>query len=59
MLKISDINVFYTLRDLAGGHHDSRTSAEGLTGIGGTALYGWDLSVDDFFLARARLDDDA
>jgi hypothetical protein len=39
--------VFSTLRDLAGGHHESRKGAKNSIGIVGIALCGWRLSVDD------------
>jgi hypothetical protein len=45
------VYVFSTLRDLAGGHHESRTGAEGCDGVGGIAVFGWDLSIDDDFMA--------
>jgi hypothetical protein len=30
-----DVDIFSTLRDLAGGHYASRSGAEGCTGVGG------------------------
>jgi hypothetical protein len=47
------LHVFPTLRDLRGGHHDSRTGAEGCTRVGGIGFFGWDLSIDDVFTAAA------
>src|ERR1700674_782853 len=41
---------FSTLRDLAGGHDDSRTGAEGCLGVGGIAVFGWHLPADDVFM---------
>jgi uncharacterized protein DUF6632 len=38
------VYIFFALRDLAGGHRVARTSAESPVGVGGIALYGWDLS---------------
>jgi hypothetical protein len=53
------VYVFSTLRDLAGGHDDSRTGAEGCVGCGGIAVFGWRLSLDDICAARAWFGDDA
>ncbi len=44
------VYVFSTLRDLAGGHHESRTGAEDCVGVGGIALFGWHLPADDVFM---------
>src|SRR5882672_170288 len=56
------VYVFPTLRDLAGGDHVARTSAESCVGGGGTALFGWDLSLGGISIetdgagTRARTD---
>jgi len=39
------------LRDLAGGHHESRTGAEDCVGVGGIALFSWRLPADDVSMA--------
>src|SRR5207244_4512710 len=36
---------------LAGGRNDSRTGAEGCFGVGGIALFGWRLSLNDVSVA--------
>jgi len=46
--------VFSPLRDLAGGHHESRPGAEGCVGIGGIAVFGWRLSPDDSLWHRVN-----
>jgi hypothetical protein len=38
-------NVCCTLRDLAGGHHEPRTGAEGCVGVRGIAFLGFGLSL--------------
>jgi hypothetical protein len=50
------VYAFSTLRDLEGGHHESRTRAEDCVGVGGIALFGWRLSRDGFFVARESVD---
>jgi hypothetical protein len=53
------VYVFSPFRDLTGGHHAWRTGAEGCIGLGGIALFGPDLSIDDVFMVRSRRCDDA
>jgi hypothetical protein len=48
------VYAFSKLRDLAGGHHESRTGAEGC--VGGIAFFGWRLTRDGFFMAREPVD---
>jgi len=43
--------VFSKVQDLAGGHHESGTGAEGCGGVGGIAFCGGDLSDGDVFVA--------
>jgi hypothetical protein len=43
--KISQVDVCSASRDLAGGRHESRTSAEDRAGAGGIALCGGHLSL--------------
>jgi hypothetical protein len=51
--------VFFILRDLAGGHHESRPGAEGCVGRGGLDLFRFSLSLDDVCAARACVGDEA
>src|SRR5438552_11295879 len=61
--KTAVVYVFSTLRDLPGGPHVARAGAEGCVGVGGIALFGRDLSLDDDVMAtgsvRTRRCDDA